>query len=152
MYRNLTPKAPFPFSYLEWKELLFMRSWQGESMTKFLYYLMILVGVYQCINTIIILTIDLGVGGFFLGLFVGVVIMFLTFLFARLFCEALLSLFVIRDGIAANLANSNSSSNTGATLAFQSSSPSSVYPNVAPTNTVSYQQGALPNQQPYESL
>jgi len=142
-------KAQFPKSQLEWKELLFMRTWQGEELVKFLYYVMIAFGIYNCISYIIIFTIDWGAGGFFLGVLIGIGVLFLTCLMARLFCEGLLSLFSVRDSIATSGQQAAPLPSTISSYNAPAMSP----PSYQQPNTSSYQQGASPQvQQQYETL
>jgi len=148
----MQPKAQFPKSHLDWKELLYMRSWQGEELVKFLYYVMVAFGIYNCISYIIIFTIDFGAGGFFLGLLIGLGVLFLTCLMARLFCEGLLSLFSVRDSISVG---GQQQVPLPSTIPYNtptmSATASSAYQQ--PNSSSSYQQGASPQvQQQYETL
>jgi hypothetical protein len=51
MYAAFHPtKAAFPEASLEWRELIFFRSWQAEALVKIFYYLILIVGLVHAIT------------------------------------------------------------------------------------------------------
>ncbi|GAM26913.1 hypothetical protein SAMD00019534_100880, partial [Acytostelium subglobosum LB1] len=90
---------PFPMTYVEFKELIYMRSWQASGLLVFYYYFMLILGLFYFISSIVWQTKYHGVGGFFLGLLYGSLRLLLCWFIARLSTEVMLSILCIRDGI-----------------------------------------------------
>ena len=91
-----------------------MRSWQAARLVRALYYVGIAFSIWVFIeyrnknnisnscSCIVSFTKALGAGGFFLGLLVGAIYFLLSIIASRIVSEVVLSVFVIRDSIAAN--------------------------------------------------
>jgi len=110
MYQNLDKhgekKAHFPTARFDLKEFFAWRNWQAESIVKTMYYVHMVMAVVYMVSYIVAYTIDWGVGGFFLGLLVGFLVMVVMIMYARVFCEVILSVFSMRDNIE-KLANAH---------------------------------------------
>ncbi|EFA83077.1 hypothetical protein PPL_03865 [Heterostelium album PN500] len=123
-----TSESPFPDTYLNWRELIYFRSWQAAGLIPFFYYFCLILAVFFFLSEIIIFTIASGAGGFFLGLLYGTLQLLATIFAARIGCEVLLSIFDIRDNIYKSSVNSSAPiSHHQPTSSFPSSSSSSDY-------------------------
>ncbi|KAK5582869.1 hypothetical protein RB653_004458 [Dictyostelium firmibasis] len=115
--------TPFPETRSNWKELLYLRSWQASGFVTVLYYFSFLVGLMYFIQNIVIFTKELGAGGFFLGLLYGTLYFISFILVARIGSEIVLSIFDIRDNVYRISANSGPSivSSVGPSNSYQGS-------------------------------
>ncbi|KAM9982657.1 hypothetical protein ACTFIZ_007193 [Dictyostelium cf. discoideum] len=91
--------TPFPELRSNWRELIYLRSWQASGFVTVLYYFSFIVGLMYFIQNIVLFTRDLGAGGFFLGLLYGTLYFISFILAARIVSEIVLSIFDIRDNI-----------------------------------------------------
>ncbi|EGG14329.1 hypothetical protein DFA_12099 [Cavenderia fasciculata] len=110
-YVGLGPRdsseSPFPDTFLNWRELIYFRSWQASGLVPFVYYFLFIVGFILFISEIVVNTIAFKAGGFFLGLLYGI-IQFIGIVFGgRIMAEVVLSIFDIRDNIYRTAAGSN---------------------------------------------
>ncbi|GAM27635.1 hypothetical protein SAMD00019534_108110 [Acytostelium subglobosum LB1] len=102
-----TTESPFPDTYLNLRELIYFRSWQASGIIPFYYYFMLVLALFYFLYVIIIETIALGAGGFFLGLLFGTLRLLFVALFARVTSEIFLSIFDIRDNIYKQTVNAS---------------------------------------------
>jgi hypothetical protein len=107
-------------------ELFFFRSWQAAPLVTFWYYLLIVLAFFSLIWNIVIETIAMGAGGFFLGLLFGLLSFFFIIISGRVACELVLSVFSIRDNIANPTIHARTVGSAPAQQAqFSSAAPSS---------------------------
>jgi len=133
-------KAQWPNTHVEWRELLYMRSWQASGLVPITYYFLMIVGFIQFISNIVLYTVELGAGGFFLGLLIGAIIFIALLLFGRITSEIFLSIFAIRDTLD-EMSSRGSNSNRASAQAPAYSSPSNIASNIADSyQASSYQQ------------
>ncbi|KAN0006752.1 hypothetical protein ACTFIU_004943 [Dictyostelium citrinum] len=155
--------SPFPETRSNWKELIYLRSWQASGFVTVLYYFSFLVGLMYFIQNIVLFTRDLGAGGFFLGLLYGTLYFIGFILAARIVSEIVLSIFDIRDNIYRMSANSGPSivSSGPSTSSYQGSYQQPTYqpqqpqqPQQQTSQQQSYQQSSSTDfpkyQEPYQ--
>jgi len=126
-------KARWPDTSVNWRELVHMRSWQAGGLAVIAYYFILAVAVIQLISYIVVFTESGGAGGFFLGLFIGVLMLIALFIFGRISLECVLSLFAIRDAIddmASKGAPVTSMGNTGVSFPTRDVLPNTSYQNM----------------------
>jgi len=93
------PKARWPDTRTEWRELIHMRSWQASGLVVVGYYFLLVLAFIQFIANIVVYTVSMGAGGFFLGLFIGTLMAIAMIVFGRISVEATLSIYSIRDSV-----------------------------------------------------
>jgi len=117
-------RAIFPDTSMEFRELIFFRSWQAAGAVKLFYYLALVSSVVLFISTIVAYTILHGAGGFFWGFFVGLLSALGLILAARVSAEVVLSIFEMRDFLDVVRRNgSGSATPLASTVPYQSSEP-----------------------------
>eukprot|EP01111_Echinosteliopsis_oligospora_P012220 TRINITY_DN4160_c0_g2_i1.p1 TRINITY_DN4160_c0_g2~~TRINITY_DN4160_c0_g2_i1.p1 ORF type:complete len:160 (-),score=41.42 TRINITY_DN4160_c0_g2_i1:46-525(-) len=149
MYASIGAQdTSFPDTSVEWREMIYFRSFQAGGLAKILYYTAIVFGLIYLIVTIVDYTRVFGAGGFFLGLLYGVLYFIFVILGTRLTLEMCMALLLIKDRLGPGSASgshhqSSSSSSSPHHGSIYHPPPSSSVDNSAPYDTTSYQ--AFPN-------
>eukprot|EP01112_Ceratiomyxa_fruticulosa_P009775 TRINITY_DN2564_c0_g1_i1.p1 TRINITY_DN2564_c0_g1~~TRINITY_DN2564_c0_g1_i1.p1 ORF type:complete len:184 (+),score=22.76 TRINITY_DN2564_c0_g1_i1:177-728(+) len=91
-------EAGFHDSPINWVELLYFRSYQIGTV-RILYYFSLFLAIVVFVLEAVLGAKESGVGGFFLGLFYGIIYLIAIVLVSRVSCEIAISIFSIRDNI-----------------------------------------------------